>query len=101
MLGRPIVHKNSMKNRIKELATVDKLSRRQIKGKLQAENYAISLSTIHSILTNDQNIRWTHSKPKICLSDQAKKRRVEWAANHVEFGPKWRQVIWSDEKIQP
>ena len=63
-----------------------------------ANGFTASKQTLWRITQNTEYIKFAKMKAKPKLTDEHKYFRMEWARNHMSFGNKWRQIIFSDEK---
>ena len=60
---------------------------------------SVSPRTIRRFLANESGFQYTKMKQSPILSHEHKQKRVEWALEHVTWGPtQWRKVVFSDEK---
>ena len=67
--------------------------------KSKAENnIPLSKTTLWKVCANEKNLKNVKriGAPKLTIAH--KKKRIEWAKNHMDFGEKWQKVIFSDEK---
>jgi len=55
-------------------------------------------TTIKRVLEKSPVHKYTKRLGKPTLKPMHKQARIEWAKLHMEYGQKWRNVIWSDEK---
>ena len=93
--GRP--PKVTARNRRAILRTASStgLSSRKIKDAL---NLPYHRSTIKRVINASPNLKYVKRLGKPPLKQIHKEARRKWAREHMEFGEKWRTVIWSDEK---
>jgi transposase len=63
-----------------------------------ALNLPCHSSTIKRVLKESPIHKYSKRRGKPTLKPVHKQARIEWAKHHMEFGQKWRNVIWSDEK---
>ena len=81
--------------RIARLAATGCFSIREIQNQLPVHR---SLSTIHSILNQNPNLRYEKMKGRPQLTLKHKEDRLNWCRNHMSWDKEWKKVIFSDEK---
>jgi len=93
--GRPPKVTPRDRRSILRLASNTGASSAKIKDTL---NLPYHRSTVKRVLNNSPNHNYCKRKGKPPLKPIHKIARLEWAKSHMEFGGKWRTVVWSDEK---
>lgn len=93
--GRPEKLTRQDKRRIFRLATAGRLSSAQIQTAIGAP---VTARTIRHHLQRHEFAEFCQRQKQPPLTDAHKFARLEFAKKHVDWGAKWRNVIFSDEK---
>jgi transposase len=93
--GRPPKLSKTDKRHVIRLEKKGKSSSSQICHQLKLN---VSPRTVRKVLAKSGEVVYRKRKPMPVLTEAHKVTRLDWAREHVEFGGKWRDVIFSDEK---
>lgn len=93
--GRPSTVSDRAKREIFRLATARNLHASQIKHELELQ---ITPRRICQLLAANPNACWTKPMKKPALKPHHKVARMAFATKYVDYGAKWKEVIFSDEK---
>lgn len=93
--GRPPKITVQGRRAIFNLATRDKMYSGQIRDQLKLP---VTKRRISQVLRSNPNASWVKRKGKPRLKPHHKERRLEFAKAHIDWGDKWKRVIFSDEK---
>lgn len=83
------------KRAIFNLATQKRMHCGQIRASL---SLPVTTRRLRQILSENPNVCWMKRKGKPLLKKCHKERRLAFARECIEFGDKWKKVIFSDEK---
>lgn len=58
----------------------------------------VSKRRVQQVLQSSKYLKFTKRMACPALSKEHKLKRLDWAKNHMDYGEKWKNVIFSDEK---
>jgi transposase len=93
--GRKSSISKRQQNVIFKKATEEMMSCSQIKADMKL---AVSRERIRQIIKKDNRAIYAKMLKKPLLTDRHIQARLSWARGVMDFGTKWRQVIFTDEK---
>lgn len=95
--GRPSSLSLMTKRNMFKLATVTKSHHTapQIKAAL---DLPVTTRHVQRVLSSCPNVKWIKRKMKPKLTPNHMMRKMEFARIHIDYGEKWKKVIFSDEK---
>lgn len=83
------------KRTIFNLATRNKMCSRQIRDHLELP---VKARRVRQVLHENVNAAWVERKGKPSLKAHHRERRLVFAKAHIDWGEKWKTVLFSDEK---
>lgn len=83
------------KRAIFNLATRNKMCSRQIRDHLELP---VKARRVRQVLHENVNAAWVERKGKPSLKAHHRERRLVFAKAHIDWGEKWKTVLFSDEK---